>query len=78
MIPPDVGGGAHALRSSLATALLGEGYNHREVQEALGQKSPETVRFYVKAEVEKLRDYALPVPEPRGDFAKNIGMEAGK
>jgi len=67
--------GAHALRSSLATALLGEGYNHREVQEALGQKSPEAVKFYAKTEVEKLRDYALPVPAPGGIFAKNLGIE---
>ena len=67
--------GAHALRSSLATALLSEGYNHREVQEALGQKSPEAVKFYAKTEVEKLREYALPVPSPRGIFAKNLGIE---
>jgi len=66
--------GAHALRSSLATALLSEGYNHREVQEALGQKSPEAITFYVKTEVERLRDYALPVPAPGGIFAKNLGM----
>jgi len=65
--------GAHALRSSLATALLGEGYNHREVQEALGQKSPEAVKFYAKTEVEKLREYALPVPAPTGMFAKELG-----
>jgi site-specific recombinase XerD len=67
--------GAHALRSSLASALLGEGYNHREVQEALGQKSPEAVKFYAKAEIEKLRDYALPVPPPSGTFAENLGIE---
>ena len=67
--------GAHALRSSLATALLVEGYNHREVQEALGQKSPEAVKFYAKIEVEKLRDYALPVPAPSGIFSQNLGKE---
>jgi integrase len=69
--------GAHALRSSLATALLGEGYNYREVQEALGQKSPEAVKFYAKTEVEKLRAYALPVPSPGGIFAKSLGIEVG-
>ena len=67
--------GAHALRSSLATALLGEGYNHREVQEALGQKSPEAVKFYAKTEVEKLRCYALPVPPPSGIFAECLEIE---
>ncbi|MCL1828253.1 MAG: tyrosine-type recombinase/integrase [Oscillospiraceae bacterium] len=69
--------GAHALRSSLATALLGEGYNHHEVKEALGQKSPEAVKFYAKTEVERLRDYALPVPAPSGIFAKTLGIEVG-
>ena len=67
--------GAHALRSSLATALLNEGYVHREVQEALGQKSPNAVKSYVKTEVEHLRDYALPVPMPRGIFAAKLGWE---
>ena len=66
--------GAHSLRSSLATALLGEGYSHREVQEALGQKSREAVGFYAKTEIEKLRDYALPVPTPCGIFAKSLGI----
>ena len=67
--------GAHALRSSLATALLSEGYSHREVQEGLGQKSPEAVKFYAKTEVDKLRKYALPVPPPSGIFAKKLGTE---
>jgi len=68
--------GAHALRSSLATALINEGYTHREVQDALGHKSPEAVRFYVKTEVEHLRDYALTVPAPSGVFASKLGTEA--
>ena len=66
--------GAHALRSSLATALLNEGYNHREVQNALGHKSPEAVKSYVKTEVEHLRNYALPVPAPIGIFASKLGL----
>lgn len=66
--------GAHALRSSLATSLINEGYNHREVQDALGQKSPEAVKFYVKTAVEQLRDYALSVPAPRGIFAAKLGL----
>ena len=66
--------GAHSLRSSLATALLNEGYTHREVQNALGHKSPEAVKSYVKTEVEHLRDYALPVPAPSGIFASKLGL----
>jgi len=65
--------GAHALRSSLATALLNEGNDYRAIQEALGQKSPNAVKSYVKTDVENLRDYALPVPPPSGSFAVELG-----
>jgi integrase len=67
--------GAHALRSSLATALLNEGYNHSEVKDALGQKSPNAVKSYIKTEVEHLRDYALSVPAPSGLFAATLGLK---
>jgi len=66
--------GAHALRSSLATALLNEGNDHYAIQEALGQKSPNAVKSYVKTDVENLRSCALPVPPPSGRFA---AIEAG-
>lgn len=66
--------GAHALRSSLATGLLNEGYSHYEVQDALGHKSPQAVKSYVKTEVEHLRKYALPVPKPTGAFAASLKM----
>ena len=66
--------GAHALRSSLATALLNEGYSHREIQAGLGHKSPEAVKSYAKTEVEHLRDYALPVPPASGVFAAKLGL----
>jgi len=67
--------GAHALRSSLATALLNEGNNHQAIQEALGHKSPNAVKSYVKTDVENLRSYALPVSAPSGSFAVAIGSE---
>ncbi|MCL2674737.1 MAG: tyrosine-type recombinase/integrase [Defluviitaleaceae bacterium] len=61
--------GAHALRSSLATALLNEGNDHYAIQEALGQRHPNAVKSYVKTDVENLRSCALPVPPPSGGFA---------
>lgn len=70
--------GAHALRSSLATALLNEGYNHGEVQDALGHKSPNCIKCCVKTEVDHLRNYALAVPRPSGSFAANLGMDVNK
>jgi len=66
--------GAHALRSSLATALLNEGNDHRAIQEALGHKSPEAVQSYVKTDVENLRFCALPVPKPSGSFSVKLGL----
>jgi len=69
--------GAHALRSSLATALLNEGNDHNAIRKALGQKSPNAVKSYVKTDMENLRGYALPVPTPSGTFAKTFGSEVG-
>ena len=68
--------GAHALRSSLATALLNEGNDYRSIQEALGQKSPNAVKSYVKTDAENLREYALPVPAPRGKFSESLEVGA--
>jgi len=66
--------GAHALRSSLATALINEGNDHRAIQEALGQKSPDAVKSYIKTDVENLRSYAIPVPIPSGSFSANLEL----
>jgi integrase len=66
--------GAHSLRSSLATALLNEGNDYRSIQGALGQKSPDAVKSYVKTDVENLRDYAIPVPAPSGQFLAKLGV----
>jgi len=66
--------GAHALRSSLATALLNEGNDYRAIQGVLGHKSPNAAKSYVKTDVENLRDYALPVPAPNGKFMSMLGV----
>jgi integrase len=58
--------GAHALRASLATALLNEGNSHAAIRAALGHKSPQALKSYVKTEVERLRDYALLFPSQAG------------
>lgn len=54
--------GAHALRSSLASHLLEEGNNYSTIQRVLGHTSPEAAKHYVRVEIERLRDCALPVP----------------
>jgi len=68
--------GAHALRASLATALVDEGNNYRMVQEALGHRSPNATKSYVKTDVRHLRAYALPVPNPSGAFAAELRLGA--
>lgn len=67
--------GPHALRSSLATALLDEGNNHRTIGQALGQKDPDTVKSYVRTDVSHLRACALCVPAPSGVLEKLLSAE---
>ena len=69
--------GAHALRASLATALLDEGNTYRAVQGALGHRSPNSTKSYVKTDIRHLRDYALVVPAPSGAFAEKLGLGVG-
>jgi len=60
--------GSHALRSSLASALLAEGNDYFTVQKALGHLELQSTKNYAKAEVEQLRINALSVPTPTGMF----------
>jgi len=61
--------GSHALRASLATALLSEGNDYHTIQKVLGHLDIESTKVYAKAEVEQLRKNALPVLAPTGTFA---------
>ncbi|MCI6581292.1 MAG: tyrosine-type recombinase/integrase [Oscillospiraceae bacterium] len=54
--------GAHALRSSLASQLLAEGKSYPEIQQVLGQTSPDVARHYIRVETERLRECAIGVP----------------
>jgi len=69
--------GPHALRASLATALLNEGNDYPVIQEVLGHRTPDAAKAYVKVDVEHLRAYALPVPQPSAGFARRLGMVLG-
>jgi site-specific recombinase XerD len=60
--------GSHALRSSLASALLAEGNDYSTIQKVLGHRDIQSTRSYVRAEVEKLRVNALPVPRPAANY----------
>lgn len=54
--------GAHALRASLASHLLAEVKNYSEIQQVLGQTSPDAAKHYIRVEAERLRECAIEVP----------------
>jgi site-specific recombinase XerD len=68
--------GSHALRSSLATALLVEGNDYPTIQRVLGHRNIQSSKSYVKADIERLRINALPVPQPTANYEvllSNVG-----
>lgn len=67
--------GAHALRSSLASALLEEGVSYPVIQKTLGHSSPNATKYYTKIDASRLRDCALAVPPPSGNFARLLGRQ---
>jgi len=69
--------GSHSLRSSLASALLAEGNDYPTIQKVLGQKDIQSTRSYVKADIEKLRAYALPVPTPSANYTAALAAVGG-
>ena len=60
--------GSHSLRASLATALLDEGHGYYTIQQVMGHSNIQSIKAYVKVNAEHLRDNALPVPKPSGNF----------
>jgi len=68
--------GPHALRSSLASALVADNVPYNAVRTILGHDDPGTIVHYVKLDVENLRSCALEVPMPSGRFA--IYLSDGK
>jgi site-specific recombinase XerD len=61
--------GAHALRASYATALVGKGVPYAVVKEALGHRYQSSLKNYVRVDVRRLRICAIDVPQPQGTFA---------
>jgi site-specific recombinase XerD len=70
--------GPHALRASLATALLAEGNDYPTIQRVLGQANIESTKFYAKAGTEQLRKHAIPVPPPSGNLAALLAGRGGE
>lgn len=57
------GKGPHAMRSSLASALLAENVPLPIISEILGHKNTRTTENYLKIDINQLRNYSLEVPE---------------
>jgi integrase len=64
--------GTHALRMSLASALVAENVPYDAVRPILGHEDPNAITHYVKLDVESLRFCALDVPAPSGRFAEYL------
>ena len=54
--------GAHLLRHSLATSMLGAGATLGEIGEVLRHRAPNTTEIYAKVDFEGLRSLAHPWP----------------
>jgi len=66
--------GTHALRSSLASALVSENVPYSITQKILGHNDSNSIKHYVCLDIEHLRECALIVPKPTGEFAVLLGM----
>jgi site-specific recombinase XerD len=58
--------GAHTLRHSLATRMLGGGASMAEIAQVLRHRSPQTTEIYAKVDFTALRSLALRWPSQEG------------
>jgi len=59
--------GAHLLRRTLATGMLGRGASFAEIGEILRHRSPSSTEIYAKVDVQGLRSLARPWPVSGGE-----------
>lgn len=60
--------GPHAIRASLVTSMINEKIPYDAVRKVLGHKDPNAIKHYAKIDIENLRQCALAVPPPSGNF----------
>lgn len=68
----EIGGrgyGPRAFRSSLASSMVNDGVPYEAVRKTLGHIDPNAISHYAKLDVERLRFYALSIPDASGAFA---------
>lgn len=64
--------GSHAIRSSMASALITDEVPYTIVQKILGHKDPNATKRYAMIDLEKLRRCAIECPEATGCFASYL------
>jgi integrase len=67
--------GPHAFRSSLASSMVNDDVPYEVVRRVLGHDDPNAIKHYAKIDIEKLREYAVPVPAPTGIFVRFLNGE---
>ena len=72
-IPAGKKHGPHALRHSLASALLENNIPMPTISEVLGHSDTESTSVYLKIDIKRLKSCALEVPEFHQNYLKNIG-----
>jgi len=69
--------GPHSLRMTLASELVAEGVPYAAVQRILGHDDPDSTKYYVKFDIEKLRSCSLYVPPLSGNAARILCLQPG-
>jgi integrase len=69
--------GGHALRTTLASELVSEKVPYEVVRKILGHEDINSMKHYVKFDMEMLRSCALEVPQLTGLYAKYINNRKG-
>ena len=67
--------GPHVFRSSLASSMINNDTPYEIVRKILGHTNPDSIKNYARVDIEKLREFAIEVPEPSGYF--KIFLEGG-
>jgi len=69
--------GPHSFRSSLASSMVNDNVPYEIVRRVLGHNNPNAIKHYAKIDIENLRNYAIDVPTPTGEF-KSLLEGAGR
>ena len=67
--------GPHVFRSSLASSMVNDDIPYETIRKILGHADPDSIKRYARLDIEKLREFAIEVPEPSSCF--KIFLEGG-